>query len=107
MPDLMSPAFFTAGTTDISTDAADIFRKLRPARHESNCDGTNPGAIAIQIDAARHHFYIVLLQTGAGAMFTHGGALVAGLDTASKFFVHDFSFGLMFDFEVGCHIGIS
>jgi hypothetical protein len=96
MVHLMAAAFFTARAADFSADPTDFLREFRTARHEAGGHRADPGAIAIQPNAARHHFDIILLQTGAGAVFAFRGAIVAGFDTAFIFLVHNISFSCWF-----------
>jgi hypothetical protein len=86
---LVFAAFLAAGAAEVGADPAQFLGKLRPARHESRRHSTEDCALMIQIDAARHFFDVLFLQTGAGAMLAFHRASVAGLDTALIFLVHN------------------
>jgi hypothetical protein len=90
--DLMLPAFLFAFAANVGTNAADIFRELRAGGHHCGRGEADLRAITIQGDAARHHFDIVLLQAGAGAVFAFARAVIAGFDAALKLFVHKIPF---------------
>jgi hypothetical protein len=89
MIELVLATFLGARAADVGANAADFFREVRSTGHEGRRRVTNLRAITIKRDATGHHFDIVLLQTGAGAMFGLGGAVVAGFDTRLIFFVHN------------------
>lgn len=83
-------ALLTAGFAHVGAKRADLLGELRASGHLTHGERTNIGAIAIQLDATRHHLDIILVQTGHGAMFARLHALVAGFDTIFVFFVgHD------------------
>lgn len=89
---LMFAAFFGTGPAQLGAVFADVCSLVRASGHQCRREAAEIGAITIQRDAARHHFYIVLLQTGAGAVFTLRGAFIAGFNTAFVFFMHTFVF---------------
>jgi hypothetical protein len=84
----MLAAFLAAAAANLGANPADFLGELRSARHERRSGETDFGAIAVERDAARHFFYVLFLQTGAGAMFTFDRAVVAGVDAALVFLVH-------------------
>jgi hypothetical protein len=79
--DLVFTALFAASAADFRAKAADVLREFRSASHETCGDAADDRALMVQVDAARHHFDVVFLQAGGGAMFALGGAFVAGFDT--------------------------
>ena len=80
-------AFIAAGLTNFGADAADPYGKLRTARHQARCSRAYRGASAIQLDATRHHFHILLMQAFGRAMFASNHAVVTCINTALMFFV--------------------
>jgi hypothetical protein len=88
----MLAAFFGAGGAHIGTQAAQLLCEVAAACHEGGGRTSDLGAIHVVGDAARHHFHVLFLQAGGGAMVACGGAGVTGFDT---------------DFQlVGLHAGI-
>jgi hypothetical protein len=43
----------------------------------------------IELDAARHHLHVLVLQACTGAVLAFHGTIVAGLDAVLVFLVHD------------------
>jgi hypothetical protein len=84
-------AFFGASTGDLGANVAEVRGKLRTAGHEPSRHSTDDRALPIQIDTTCHHLHLVLLQTGAGAVFALAGAPVTGFDTGTVFVVHNVS----------------
>ncbi len=78
---LMLPALAPAGIADFCAKGADSRREFTPARHESCRERANVRAIAIELDAAGHHFDVLLVQALGRAMFARRRAGVAGVDT--------------------------
>ncbi len=79
--------FVAAGLTNFGADAAGTCGKLRTARHQAHCGRAYRGAGTIQLDASRHHFYILLMQAFRCAMFAGNYAVVTCVNTALIFFV--------------------
>jgi hypothetical protein len=84
---VMLAALFTAGPANLGARSAEVGGELGTARHELRGHGANQRAVSIEFDAACHHLHIVLAQAFTGAVFTFGGAFLAGFNTAFVFLV--------------------
>ena len=80
-------AFFAAGVADFGAKLAGAFDEVGTARHLPHAVPAHICATAIQFDAARHHFDVILVQAGRRAMFASDEAFVAGFNTVIIFFV--------------------
>src|SRR5262249_17142645 len=78
---LVLRAFVAAGLADFCANAANTFREIRTACHQARRRGADRRAGAIQLDAARHHLHILLVQAFRRAMLASDRAVVAGVDT--------------------------
>ena len=56
--------------------------------YEAGGDGTDVGAVAVEADTAGHHFHVLLLQAGGGAMLAGGDAGIEGVEEALVLSVH-------------------
>jgi len=65
---VMLPAFLCAGIADLSADCADPSRELTSTGHQPYGQRTEVGAIAVELDATRHHFHVLLVQAFGCAM---------------------------------------
>jgi len=83
----MLRAFVAARLADFCADAANTVREVRVARHYARGRGADRRAGAIQLDAACHHFHILLMQAFRRAMLAGDRAVVTGVDTALILFV--------------------
>jgi len=83
----MLRAFVAARLADFCADAANTAREVRVARHYARGRGADRRAGAIQLDAACHHFHILLMQAFRRAMLAGDRAVVTGVDTALILFV--------------------
>jgi hypothetical protein len=99
-------AFLAARFTNFSADAADRGGKLRTARHQACCSRADRGAGAIQLDATRHHLYVLLLQAFRRAIFASNHAVSTSVNTALIFFVWHthLSNALACSFSFGKHL---
>jgi hypothetical protein len=89
-------AFVAARLTNVRAQSAEFPGEPRPARHESHGETADVSAVAIQFDAAHHHFDVLFVQTRGRAMFAGGDAFVAGVDAALILFVfHIFSLSVV------------
>lgn len=58
---------------------AHLFRILAAHAHKLRGSIAKHGAFHVKLDAARHHFYIVLFEAGCGAMVADSGTTQAGI----------------------------
>ena len=79
---LVLRAFVAARLADICTEAANTFHEVRAACHQARGRSAHRRAGAIQLDAARHHLHILLVQAFRGAMLAGDRAGVTRNDTA-------------------------
>ena len=79
---LVLRAFVAARLADFCADAANTFREVRAACHQAHGRGAERRAGEIQLDAARHHLHILLVQAFRRAMLARDRAFVTGVDTA-------------------------
>jgi len=76
----MARTFLRAGGTDLRAERTQSGGKVGITRKLAGGERANIGASAIEIEAARHHFDVILLETKAGAPFASGGAGPARID---------------------------
>lgn len=76
-------AFVAACLANLRAKLANRFGEFAAASHVSRCHAANLCAIHIERDAARHHFYIVFLQAGGGAVIAGRCACITGIDAGS------------------------
>lgn len=86
----MFGTLITAGFTDVRTECTHLARELTIARHIARGQAANRGAIHVERDATRHHFDVVLLQAGGGAVIAGVCAGITHVDAGFVLFVsHD------------------
>jgi hypothetical protein len=68
---LMFRAFLSACTADLGAKGTKFFSVLTFATHQCGGQPTNVRAVAVKLDAASHHFYVILTQASRGARFAH------------------------------------
>jgi hypothetical protein len=78
-------AFFTARAGNFSAHPANLMGKLGAAGHKGRCREADSGAVPVEGDAPGHHFNVLLLQTGCGAMLAFHGAIVASSNASFVF----------------------
>jgi len=78
-------AFLSARIAHVGTDRAKPGRKLTSAGHQAYRQCTQIGAIAVQLDTARHHLHVLPVQTFRCAMLAGDGAGDAGMHAALVF----------------------
>jgi len=77
-------AFFTAGLAHVGTYTAYRRYEVAVAGHVRRCQATDLRAIHIELDAARHHFRIVLRKTGDRTMIASIRTVVTGFNAFSE-----------------------
>jgi len=82
---LMLGALIATGLANSCAQGANSFRVFAIARHRRGCQCAYRGAVHVQRNAARHHFYIGFRQAGGRAVVAACCAGVAGLNTGIKF----------------------
>jgi hypothetical protein len=92
-------AFFTTVPTNLRTETTGFLREVGTSGHEQGSGATDGSAIAIKRDAAYHHFNVLFLQAGAGAVGAFGGAFVTGFNASLIFLVWHIS-PLRFTLEI-------
>jgi hypothetical protein len=80
-------AFLGARMTSFRANRANIRGERRIRRHQQRRRSADDRAIAIQLDATRHHANIFFVQTLRGAMRAFVGAVIARLNAIDIFFV--------------------
>jgi len=80
-------ALVAARLADLCADAANTFREVRVACHQAHGRAAECRAGATELDAARHHLHILLVQAFRRAMLASDRAVVTGVDTALILFV--------------------
>ena len=68
---LMFRAFLSACTADLGAKGTKFFSVITFATHQYGGQPTNVRAVAVKLDAACHHFYVILTQASRGARFAH------------------------------------
>ena len=68
-------AFFSAFPADLNTFFHYVFGVGRIPGYELSRQHADIGAIAVQLNAGHHHFYVIFLQAKRGAGFAGGYAL--------------------------------
>jgi len=89
----MLDAFLTARLANVGAERAYVGCMHAVAGHGCRRKGAGLGAIDVQRNAVHHHFHVVFLQAGGGAVVAFCGAVVAGLQAIGKLFLHVKSFG--------------
>ncbi|GAB2452903.1 hypothetical protein GCM10011375_40000 [Hymenobacter qilianensis] len=80
--------FHSAGMTDLSTELQQVLGVLGSTGHEAGSQGTNIGAVAVQLNTAGHHLHVLLLQAGGGAVLAGSDTGVEGSEEALILIVH-------------------
>jgi hypothetical protein len=78
---LVPGALVTTSLANVSTALADSFGIFAFARHKAGGQAAYLGAVHIGRNAASHHFYVLLLQTGRCTKVTGVGTGVASVNT--------------------------
>lgn len=73
-------AFVATRLADVGAQAADGLRMFAATSNRRGRQLADRGAVHVERDAARHHFHVLLLQAGCGAMVARDGARVARFD---------------------------
>ena len=94
-------AFGCADAADFGALAHHVHGVLGTAGHEAGGDGADVGTVAVDADAAGHHFHVLLLQACGGAMLAGGDAGVKGVEEALVLGVHGLG-GLVKERYGGC-----
>jgi hypothetical protein len=74
-------AFCGALLAQIGADAAELFGPLAAEAHQLCCVVAGGRALHAQLDAPRHLFHVLFLQTGRSTVIAEGCAAQAGVDT--------------------------
>ena len=67
----MLRAFLSACTADLGAKGAELLSIFTFAAHQCGSQPANVRAVAVKLDAASHHFYIILAWASRGAHFAH------------------------------------
>ena len=67
----MLRAFLTACAADLGAKGTELLGVLTFTAHQCGGQPTNVCAVTVQLDAASHHFYVILTQASRGARFAH------------------------------------
>ncbi len=68
---LMFRTFLTACTAYLGAKGTELLGVLTFAAHQGSGKRTNVCAVTVQLDAAGHHFHVVLAQARRGTRFAH------------------------------------
>jgi len=77
-----------ADAADFGALAHDVPGVLRPAGYETGGNGADIGTVAVDADAASHHFHLLLLQAGSSALLAGGNAGIEGVEQALRLVIH-------------------
>jgi hypothetical protein len=80
-------AFQGALFANVRAQLAAVRSSLTTARHHDRGGTADLGTFEVELDAARKHLDVLLIQTGGGAVFTFERALIAGVDAATHGFM--------------------
>ena len=80
----MLRAFLSACTADLGAKGTKFFSVITFATHQYGGQPTNVRAVAVKLDAACHHFYVILTQASRGARVAHKGTVRTSLDTGCE-----------------------
>lgn len=75
------------GFADFRAHPTDVVHELRTAAHQRCRHPADLSTIAIQANASRHHFDVLLAQAGVGAMFALLRTADTGFDARAMFLV--------------------
>lgn len=78
-------AFGGAGIADLSADRAKPGREITSARHKPRGERAKIGAIAVELNATRHHLHVRLVQAFRCAMLASDRAGDAGMNATLVF----------------------
>ena len=67
-------ALIAAGFADFGAFLQQVGGVFGATGHETGREGADVGAVAVEADAADHHFYVLLAKAGGGAMLAGGDA---------------------------------
>ena len=81
-------ALVATGLANLGTYFQQVGGVLGATGHEAGGQGADIGAVAVKADAAGHHFYILFLQAGGGAVLAGGDAGVEGVEEGLVLGVH-------------------
>ena len=81
-------ALIAAGFADFGAFFQQVRGMFRAPGHEAGREGADIGAIAVDADAAGHHFDIFFLQAGGGAVLAGGDAGIEGVEEGLILLVH-------------------
>jgi len=81
----VAAAFSGAGIANLGAEFANALGKVGIARQFPCGERANIRAAAVEIDAASHHFHVIFLEAGTGAMFARGDTGLTRVDTALVF----------------------
>jgi len=73
-------ALVAAGLADFGALAQQVRGVLRAASHVTGREGADVGTVAVEANAAHHHFHVVFLQAGSGAMLAGGDAGIESVE---------------------------
>jgi hypothetical protein len=73
-------ALVAAGLADFSALLQQVLGVLRAAGHKAGRQGADVSAVPVETNTAGHHFHIVFLEAGRGAMFAGGNAGIEGVE---------------------------
>ena len=77
--------FLCARIAGVSANRANPGRELTSAGHQPYGQRAEVGAIAVELDATRHHLYVLLVQAFGCAMLASDRAGDAGMDATLVF----------------------
>lgn len=78
---LVLGTLLATGLTDLRAQSTKTFGELTVSCHERCSHTADLGAVHIERDAPRHHFYIVFLKARCRTVITGCGTVITGLDT--------------------------
>ena len=82
-------ALVAAGLAELGALFHDVRSVLRATGHEAGGKGADVGAVAVEAYAADHHFNVLLLQAGGGAVLAGGDAGIEGVEEGLILSMHE------------------
>ena len=81
-------ALVAAGFADFGAHFQQVGGVLGAAGHEAGRNGADVGAVAVKLNTADHHFYVLLAEAGGGAVLARSDTGVEGVEEGLVLRVH-------------------
>jgi len=81
-------ALIATGFADFGALLQQVRGVLGATGHEAGREGADVGAVAVELNAAGHHFHVLLAEASGGAMLAGGDAGMEGVEQGLSLGVH-------------------